>query len=182
MLTRVNNNAMGGSSISKKKATIKTSSNQKVSEKGGSVHFEGGEDEEEEEEDEDDALSGGSKEDEEMIRRRDQDHMLYLRQMGISDFEIENTDLPTREHVVALKNIFRLRYPQFMTNILKILLEMDEEVLACQLVAYYELSLDDDLVLYALEKKLFSFLKFIWIFQKNFLGQRYLYDVDNLTG
>ena len=62
-----------------------------------------------------------------------------------------------------------------MTNITRLLLEMDEEAIACQTVAYYELALDDDLLLYVLERKQLNFLKFIWAFGKNCFGQRYDY-------
>lgn len=42
-----------------------------------------------------------------------------------------------------------------MTNILKILLFKGEEPLACQLSAYYELALDDDMIFRAVENQHF---------------------------
>ena len=57
-----------------------------------------------------------------------------------------------------------------MTNIVRILLEKHEEPLACQIAAFYELSLDDDFIFFTLENKFFELLQFIWVFKKNFLG------------
>ncbi len=44
--------------------------------------------------------------------------------------------------MVRIKGAFRLRFPCFMANIVKILLYRDEVNLACFLTAYYEISLD----------------------------------------
>lgn len=65
-----------------------------------------------------------------------------------------------------------------MTNIVKILLEDKEELLACQVAAYYEFSLDDEVILYALTEVCFTFLQFIWVFEKNYLGQKYIYETE----
>jgi hypothetical protein len=40
-------------------------------------------------------------------------------------------DLKKREQLKALRTNFRIRYPQLMTNVLRLLLEKGEEKLAC---------------------------------------------------
>lgn len=101
--------------------------------------------------------------------------MTYLRQQGLSEQDIENTDFPTLATLQGLRSAFRIKYPSLITNITRLLLEKGEEALACQAAAYYELALDDDLLLYVIERKQFNFLKFVWAFGKNCLGQRFDY-------
>jgi hypothetical protein len=60
-----------------------------------------------------------------------------------------------------------------MTNILKIALQHEEEKLSCIIVAYYEISLEVDMIVRALTHANYQFLLFVWAFDKNFLGNRY---------
>lgn len=116
------------------------------------------------------------------MRKRDDDHLMYLKSLGITKRDIQKVDLKKRESLRDLKTSFRLRYPILMTNILRLLLQKGEEKIACQLAAYYELSIDDEFLFYALEHRFYTILKFIWVYEKNFLGPRFSYDVDVLTG
>ena len=50
-----------------------------------------------------------------------------------------------------LKKHFRLNFPMLMTNILKILLFQKEEALAKVLTAYYEVSLDQEMIYQAID-------------------------------
>jgi hypothetical protein len=77
--------------------------------------------------------------------------------------------------MIVLKNALRLRFPQFMASIIKILLYRDEIKLACFLTSYYELSLDEDLIIQAIEQKQFEWLNYVWAFGKNYIGPRRLH-------
>mmetsp|Transcript_13249 Transcript_13249/g.20707 ORF Transcript_13249/g.20707 Transcript_13249/m.20707 type:complete len:228 (+) Transcript_13249:970-1653(+) len=59
-----------------------------------------------------------------------------------------------------------------MANILKILLYREEEGLACFLTAFYEVSLDEIMIKQAIENDHFVWLNYVWVFQKNYLGDR----------
>ena len=76
------------------------------------------------------------------ITMSDANHQAYLRERGITGYDIETTLLETPEAAQKLKNAFRLYFPCLMANIIKVLLFKKEEKLACLLTAYYELSLD----------------------------------------
>ena len=60
--------------------------------------------------------------------------------------------------MTTLKNNFRLNFPVLMSNILKVLLFSSkeggkgEEALACLLTAYYEISLDQEMIYQAIDK------------------------------
>eukprot|EP00347_Sterkiella_histriomuscorum_P022855 403336899 len=94
---------------------------------------------------------------EQAIFRRNQDHLDFLKQQGISEFS------------------------SLMTNILKILLFKQEEKLACMLTAYYELAIDDDMIFRAIENMHYHWLQFVWAFKKNFLGPRNSVDSTPIT-
>ena len=59
-----------------------------------------------------------------------------------------------------------------MANIVKILLYRDETKLACFLTAYYELAVDEEMIIYAIEQKEFEWLSYVWAFGKNYIGPR----------
>ena len=104
----------------------------------------------------------------------DENNEAYLRQRGITGFDIETMRLETEEDVGRLCSAFRLHFPSFMANIAKILLYKGEEKLACLLTAYYELSLDEDSYYVAVGSKNFQWLEFLWAFGKNYIGSRRL--------
>lgn len=83
--------------------------------------------------------------------------------------------------MIQLKNSLRLRFTSLTTNILKILLERGEEKVACLLIAFYEVALEDDMIFRAIENKHFQFLQFIWAFNKNLLGPRSAIDSTKIT-
>ena len=61
-----------------------------------------------------------------------------------------------------------------MGNIIRILLYRDEEKLACYLTAYYEVTLDLNMYIDALKNNHFEWLNYLWIFEKNYVGNRLL--------
>ena len=68
---------------------------------------------------------------EEYIRKRDEEHLKFLKLQGISEYDIESVDINSLEQIIKLKNSFRVRFPLLITNILKIVLHKSEEKLAC---------------------------------------------------
>ena len=59
-----------------------------------------------------------------------------------------------------------------MANVLKILLYRGEEKLACLLVAYFEIALDRDIYRMAIDNEFFEFLKYVFVFGKNYVGKK----------
>ena len=59
-----------------------------------------------------------------------------------------------------------------MANLVKILLFMKEEKLACMLTAFYELSIEHETYFTAVYNKNFDWLKYVWAFGKNYIGSR----------
>jgi hypothetical protein len=53
--------------------------------------------------------------------------------------------------MLDVKNALRLRFPCFMSNIIKILLFREELRLACLLTSMYEISIDDEMLKSAIE-------------------------------
>lgn len=60
-----------------------------------------------------------------------------------------------------------------MTNVLKMAIEKDEEKLACIITAYYEVELNEDMIIKALTSENFEWLFFVWAFDKNYIGLRH---------
>jgi len=106
------------------------------------------------------------------IKMNDAKNEAFLKQIGVSGLDIELMDICNEEDMQQLKKGFRLRFPVFMANILKILLYRGEEKLACLLTAYYEISLDEEMIFTAVENKQYAWLNFVWAFGKNYLNSR----------
>ena len=49
---------------------------------------------------------------------------------------------------------------------------MKEEAILCLIVAYYEIYLDQDLIIVSLKDSSYQFLMYVWAFQKNYIGER----------
>jgi hypothetical protein len=47
-----------------------------------------------------------------------------------------------------------------------------EETLLCVIIAYYEVFIDHDILILALKDSSYNFLKYVWAFQKNYIGDR----------
>ena len=94
----------------------------------------------------------------------------WLEYVGVSGLDLENTNIETKEDVIALKRGLRIRFPLFMTNIVKILLFRGEEKLACLLTAYFELALDMEMFKCAVENRFFEWLQYVFVFRKNHVG------------
>jgi len=59
-----------------------------------------------------------------------------------------------------------------MANLLKICLYKGEEKLACHLTNFYEIAIDEELLIRAVETKQFQWIKHVWVMKKNWLGVR----------
>lgn len=59
-----------------------------------------------------------------------------------------------------------------MTNVLKIALQKEEEVLACVITGYYEVIVEQEMIIKALSMDNYKWLFFLWGFEKNYIGQR----------
>jgi hypothetical protein len=59
-----------------------------------------------------------------------------------------------------------------MTNVLKIALQKEEEKLACIIIAYYEVTIEQEIIIKALSMDNYLMLQYLWAFEKNYIGQR----------
>lgn len=48
--------------------------------------------------------------------------------------------------LLKVKNAFRKRFSNLMTNVLKIALWKEEEKIACIITAYYEISIEEEMI------------------------------------
>jgi hypothetical protein len=76
-----------------------------------------------------------------------------LKQIGVTGSDIEMVSIQTDDDIKQLKDSLRLRFPVLMATIIKILLYRGEVALACVLTAYYEISLDEDMIFSAIDNK-----------------------------
>jgi hypothetical protein len=83
--------------------------------------------------------------------------------------------------LIKVKNAFRLKFQNLMSNVLKIALQKDEEKLACIIVSYYEVALEEEMVVRALANENYQFLLFVWAFDKNYIGPRNKEDSHFIT-
>ena len=67
---------------------------------------------------------------------------------------------------------FRQKFQNLMTNVLKIALQKEEEKLACIITAYYEVALEEEMIIRALTSENYEWLMFVWAFGKNYIGLR----------
>lgn len=68
-----------------------------------------------------------------------------------------------------------------MSNILKIALQKEEEMLACIITAYYEVVIEQEMLIKALSTDNYTWLKFVWSFDKNYIGNRRMSDAHFIT-
>ena len=68
-----------------------------------------------------------------------------------------------------------------MSNILKIALQKNEETVACIITAYYEIELEEDMVVRAITSNNYHWLLFVWAFDKNYIGLRNQKEAIQLT-
>jgi hypothetical protein len=81
-----------------------------------------------------------------------------MKDQGISEHDIDNLDLNSKEEMIQLKNNLRAKFPMLLTNILKIILFKGEDKLACVLTAFYEITLEEDMVFRAIEHSQYTWL------------------------
>lgn len=70
--------------------------------------------------------------------------------MGITPEMIQRVNIPDKGTLINIKYNFRTRFENLMTNILKIALTRDEDKLSSIIISYYEVSLDEDMLIKAL--------------------------------
>ena len=85
---------------------------------------------------------------------------------------IDNTRLDTINQLINVKISFRMKFQNLMTNVLKIALQKDEEKLACIITAYYEIALEEEMIVRAIALGNYKWLQFAWAFDKNYIGSR----------
>lgn len=85
---------------------------------------------------------------------------------------INRTTLDDIDKLIQIKNAFRTRFQNLMTNILKIALSKNEEKIACIISAYYEIALEEEMIVRAISKDNYQWLLFTWAFDKNYIGAR----------
>ena len=56
---------------------------------------------------------------------------------------------------------------KFMSNILKTAMRLEEEKLACYLIAHYDAEIYEEIIINAIENDYYMILQFIWAFGKN---------------
>ena len=103
------------------------------------------------------------------------DYKEYLVSQKVTGLDIETFEIETDEDMARLKANFRLNFPVLMSNILKVLLftgRNGEEALACLLTAYYEISLDQEMIYQAIDRGHYKWLNYLWAFGKNYIGSR----------
>ena len=83
---------------------------------------------------------------------------------------IKNTKINDKSELAKVKKAFRSKFQNLMTNVLKIALQKDEEKLACIIIAYYEVALEQDMIIRALTNENYEWLFFTWAFDKNYIG------------
>jgi hypothetical protein len=81
-----------------------------------------------------------------------------MKDQGISEHDIDNLDLNSKDKIILLKNNLRVKFPMLLTNILKIILFKGEDKLACVLTAFYEIALEEDMIFRAIEHSQYSWL------------------------
>jgi len=85
------------------------------------------------------------KEEEEDRVRREEERIQTqqaLNAIGITPQMIENTKLRDIAELTKVRVSFRFKFQNLMTNVLKIALQLEEEVLACIITAYYEVNVE----------------------------------------
>lgn len=101
-----------------------------------------------------------------------------FKELGLSQEDFEKTSIPDEGVLEQIKTSLRRQAQVFMTNVLKIALHMHQEKLSCIIVSYYEIFLDTALLNKAVKLGFFEFLKYLFGFGKNFMGDRYQDDCD----
>jgi len=71
---------------------------------------------------------------------------------------IEQTTLADIAQLIQVKASFRDKFQNLMTNILKIALQKEEELLACIITAYYEVIVEQEMVIKALSMDNYQWL------------------------
>ena len=110
-------------------------------------------------------------EEEDRIRREEEriQTQQALAAIGITQQMIQETTLRDMTELTKVRVSFRFKFQNLMTNVLKIALQLEEEMLACVITAFYEVNVEQEMIIKALSINNFEWLKFLWAFDKNFL-------------
>ena len=107
-----------------------------------------------------------------MGKKQAQTNEEYLKTRGVKQQDIDLARISTEQEAGRLKSSLRLRFPVLMANLIKICLYKGEEKLACHLTNFYEIAIDEELLIRAVETKQFQWIKHVWVMKKNWLGVR----------
>ena len=111
------------------------------------------------------------------------EHEAYVNERGVTGLDLELCEIENHEQMKRLRDTFRLRFPCFMANIVKMLLYRGEEKLACLLTSYYEISIDENMINKAVINNNYEWLRYVYCFGKNFLGvRRFPVDLECFPG
>ena len=75
--------------------------------------------------------------------------------------------------IKQLKVSIQLRFPIFISKIIRILLHRGEIDLACYLTAFYEIYIEEDLVKMAIRRGWYKWLKYVFAFKKNYVNGKH---------
>jgi len=99
---------------------------------------------------------------------------------GWTNLDFKQVEIETKEELMIIKYAWRSRFESFITAILKVALQRNEESLACIITAYYELNVTRELIFKAITNDHFQWLKYLWAFTKNVIGSRINNGIWNL--
>ena len=102
----------------------------------------------------------------------------YLDKKHISGWDIETTEIRTKAQIMKLKLGLQLRFPMFCSDIIKILLYRKEMDLACYMTAFYNLWIEKELVINAVEFRWLRWVQYVFAFNKNILSDAKKKDDD----
>ena len=91
-------------------------------------------------------------EEEDRIRREEErvQTQQALAAIGITQQMIQDTSLRDMTELTKVRVSFRFKFQNLMTNVLKIALQLEEEMLACVITAFYEVNVEQEMIIKAL--------------------------------
>ncbi|CAI2359649.1 unnamed protein product [Moneuplotes crassus] len=108
---------------------------------------------------------------------KDSDGSSSMEDMRDLNEQIKNSGIPSAtidkyqelddDDILEVKILMMKYNPTFMANLLKILIGIDEEKLACFMLAYYDTDITEKIVRDTIHRDFFILLNYIWAFGKN---------------
>lgn len=93
----------------------------------------------------------------------------YLLSNGIKTADLETARIRTIHQLRRVRTSLQLRFPRLMANIVRVLLYMGEEDLACYLSTFYNCHFEKDMIQNAIVKDNYKWLNYLWVFDRNFI-------------